>query len=373
MIKNIAIIENNILATNTIRQKLTMTLMEKGYHVTVLTTGTNEELETARSKGFNIIDVKASNQQLFDIWLYMRNIKKGLKFINADLCLTFTIRPAIWGNIITRQLKIPTITNITGIGPLFESNHFTYKAARALYKFVLKKTRKVFFQNENDMSLFLEKKFVPPDKAIRIPGSGVDHEYYKPIEIKKPNNKMVFLFISRLIKDKGIVEFVEAARILKDQLPDAEFCVLGGLWSQNLKTNIVTQSELSQWVNEGLINYLGAAADVRPYIASADCIVLPSYREGMSNVLLEAGSMGKPCVTCDTPGCKDIVIDGVTGFLCKTKNAKDLADKMKKMYLLSANERCDMGARARNKIIKEFDKEIVINAYLKAIDEINTN
>lgn len=373
MIKNIAIIENNILATNTIRHKLTITLMERGYNVTVLTTGTETELETARSKGFNIIDVKASNQQLFDVWLYMHNIKKALQSVNADLCLTFTIRPAIWGNIITRQLKIPTVTNITGIGPLFESDHFSYKGARALYKFVLKKTEKVFFQNKSDMNLFVEKKFVPAHKAIKIPGSGVDYEYYKPIEVKKDNSKVVFLFISRLIKDKGIIEYVEAARILKDQLPDAEFKVLGSLWTQNLKTNIVTSTELNSWITEGIINYLGSADDVRPYIASSDCIVLPSYREGMSNVLLEAGSMMKPCITCDTPGCNDIVVDNVTGLLCKVKNPEDLANTIKKMFLLTNEQRHEMGILARNRIIKYFDKKIVIDAYLKAIEEIDMN
>ena len=154
MKKNIAIIENNIIATNTIRKKLTSELMANGYNVTVLTTGTPEELSFARSHGFSVIDVKASNQHPLDVANYMRNIRRALKLCKADVCLTFTIRPAIWGNIVTRALKIPTITNITGIGPLFESNHPSYQAARRLYKIVLKRTQKIFFQNNNDMKLF---------------------------------------------------------------------------------------------------------------------------------------------------------------------------------------------------------------------------
>ncbi|MGZ4049482.1 MAG: glycosyltransferase, partial [Bacteroidia bacterium] len=152
-----------------------------------------------------------------------------------------------------------------------------------------------------------------------------------------------------------------------------EFKVLGSLWTQNLKTNIVTSTELNSWINEGVINYLGSADDVRPYIASSDCIVLPSYREGMSNVLLEAGSMMKPCITCDTPGCNDIVIDNITGLLCKVKNPEDLANTIKKMFLLTNEQRRAMGIAARNRIIKDFDKKIVIDAYLKAIEEINVN
>ncbi|MEP6711010.1 MAG: glycosyltransferase family 4 protein [Ferruginibacter sp.] len=367
--KNIVIIENNIIATNTIRQNLTRVLMDK-FNVTVLTTGTVMELARAKENGFILIDIKASNQHPVDVVNYLRNIKKALKAVKPDVVLTFTMRPAIWGNLVTRQLKVPTITNITGIGPLFNSNHVSYKAARNLYKFVLKKTALVFFQNFEDMGLFISKKFVPKNRAQRIPGSGVDHEYYKPVHLQKTDKTFRFLFISRLIKDKGILEYVAAAKKLKEQLPATEFQVLGPLWLQNLKGNIITQSEIDQWKREGIINYLGAKDDVRPFIAAADCIVLPSYREGMSNILLEAASMQKPCITCDTTGCNEIVEDNVTGFLCKVKDADDLAEKMKKMAHLTEQERLGMGVKARIKVIKEFDKQIVIDAYLNAINKL---
>lgn len=368
--KNIAIIENNIIATNTIRNKLTRVLIEQGFNITILTTGTDTELAIAKKNGFNIIDVKASNQHPLDVVNYILNIRKALMSIKPDIVLTFTIRPAIWGNFVTRKLKIPTISNITGIGPLFQSNHLSYKVARNLYKYALKKTVQVFFQNYEDMNLFIDKKFVQRNKVQRIPGSGVDHEYYKPIYVEKKDNKFSFLFIGRLIKDKGILEYVAASEKLKEKLSDAEFQVLGPLWTQNLKNNIISQNEIDKWQKESTINYLGAKDDVRPFIAAADCIVLPSYREGMSNILLEAASMQKPCITCDTTGCNDIVEDNVTGFLCKVKDADDLAVKMKKMYHLSQKERFDMGIKARAKVIKEFDKQIVIDAYLKAIEKI---
>ena len=274
------------------------------------------------------------------------------------------------GNLVTRTLKIPTITNITGIGPLFQSNHFTYKAARSLYKHALKKTAHVFFQNQDDMSLFLNKNFVSKTKAQRIPGSGVDHEYYKPIEAKNSDKAFRFLFIGRLVKDKGIIEYVEAAKKIKILFPEIEFQVLGPLWTQNLKKNTVTQVEIDEWQKQKIIHYLGAKDDVRPYIAEATCIVLPSYREGMSNILLEAASMQKPCITCDTTGCNDIVEDNVTGYLCKVKDADSLADKMKQMYELHPGKRKEMGIKARQKIIKEFDKQIVIDAYLDVINKI---
>ena len=370
MSKNLAIIENNIIATNTIRRKLTATLMEKGYRVTILTTGTEKELQLARERGFHIIDVKSSNKNPADIFQYTRNIRKALKETKADACLTFTIRPAIWGNLVTAKLNIPTITNITGIGPLFASKNPVYIAARAMYKFVLKKTARIFFQNVDDMNLFLKHKFIRPEVVGLVPGSGIDHEFFKPAELDHKQGKFVFLFISRLVKDKGIMEYVEAARMLKEQLSSAEFRILGPLWSQNLKKNTVTRQELDEWISKGWINYLGETVDVRPYIAAADCVVLPSYREGTSNVLLEASSMEKPVITCDTTGCREIVADGITGFLCKVADADDLAAKMKKMAELPAEKRNMMGKNARQKVKKEFDKQIVIDAYLQAIESV---
>lgn len=369
---HIAIIENNIIATNTIREKLARALVDKGYRVTILTTGSEAGMEQARKKGFGVIDVKGSTQNPFDIFIYMRNLSKALKATGASVCLTFTIRPAIWGNIVTRRLHIPTITNITGIGPLFERNNLAYRAARTLYKFVLKGTARIFFQNNDDMDIFVQKGFVSAERAQRIPGSGIDYRYYSPLPARNPDGRFVFLFISRLVKDKGIMEYVQAARMLKKELPNAVFRVLGPVWRQNLKDNTVSEEELRRWINEKIVDYSGETDDVRPHIAAADCIVLPSYREGTSNVLLEASSMERPCITCDTTGCREIVEDGVTGYLCKVQDAGSLAAAMKRMAGLPPETRQVMGETGRQKVIREFNKQLVIDAYLDAIEKINT-
>lgn len=366
----VAIIENNVLATNTIRGKLTQTLIEKGYDVLVLTTGQQDELELARSRGFKVVDVKGSNRNPKDISNYVINLQRALRNFKPHVVLTFTMRPAIWGNIVTRQLNIPTITNITGIGPLFESDKFTYKAARGLYKFVLKKTEKIFFQNFDDMNLFLQKNFVKADRAERIPGSGIDHSFYKPMHKDPSKAGFTFLFISRLIKDKGILEYVEAARLIRKDNPGVSFEVVGPYWSQNLKHNTITKEDVYGWERDGTIIYKGATEDVRPSIANADCIVLPSWREGTSNILLEAASMEKPCITCDTTGCNEIVEDNVTGYLVEVRNATDLAAKMQTMLNLSEEERLNMGKKARQHVIKNFDKQIVLDAYLNAIEAV---
>jgi glycosyltransferase involved in cell wall biosynthesis len=220
------------------------------------------------------------------------------------------------------------------------------------------------------MNLFIERKFVSPAIAERVPGSGVDYEKFRPIEVQeKAGNSFTFLFIGRLIKDKGIFEFVEAARMINEKYPNTVFNVIGPFWHQTLKSNTVSNADLQNWIQEGVINYLGEKKDVRQYIAEADCIVLPSYREGTSNILLEAASMEKPAITANVTGCKEVVEDGVTGFLCRVKDGGDLANKMEKMLFLSTEERTEMGKKARQKIIKEFDKQIVVEAYLKAIKE----
>ncbi|MEX1202936.1 MAG: glycosyltransferase family 4 protein [Ferruginibacter sp.] len=370
MEKNIVIIENHIISTNTVRQKLTQELMTQGYHVTVLSTGSEKELATARRKGFNVVDVGTSNTKILDVVRYVRKLYKEIKKADADICLTFTIRPAIWGNIVTRLLRVPTITNITGIGPLAKSNSLIYKIARILYRLVLKKTALVFFQNKDDLSIFLSKKFVKPNQTQVIPGSGIDYEYFKPIPRAEHEEGFVFLFIGRLIKDKGILEYVEAAKSLKENYPNMSCKILGPYYSQNLKENIITEKQILHWLDDGIVNHLGAADDVRPYIAEADCIILPSYREGMSNVLLEAGSMEKPCIASDTTGCNDIIIDHYNGFLCKVKNATDLALKMQSMMTLSEEERKQMGINARERVIQKFAKKIVLDAYLDAISKL---
>ncbi len=371
-IKKIAVIENSLFSTYTMRDSLMKRLMTDGYEVYVLT-HTNSFAAQVEKTGIKVINIGSGNLQPIKVSKYIYNLFTSLRRIKPDVVLTFSIRPAIWGNFITRFLRIPTITNITGVGPLFSSRNIAYKTARSFYQVALKKTSKVFFQNFDDMNLFIQHKFVNPERAERIPGSGVDYTRFSPIKRDKENECFSFLFIGRLIKDKGIFEYVEAARIIHKKFPKVHFGVIGPFWNQNLKSNTITKSELQNWIDEGIIDYMGEKTDVRNSVAKGDCIVLPSYREGTSNTLLEAASMEKPVITCNTTGCKEIVEDGITGFLCKVKDAQDLADKMEKMLLLSSIQREEMGKLAREKIIREYDKEIVIKAYLKAINDLSGN
>lgn len=368
--KKIAVIENGLFSTYTMRDGLMQRLLKENYEVTILT-HTNSFVSHVEKTGLHVINIGSGNLNPWKVLKYIFNLHQALKKIQPDVCLTFSIRPAIWGNFINRHLNIPTITNITGVGPLFISKNLAYRIARFVYRHALQQTKKVFFQNFDDMNLFLEKKFVTKEIAERVPGSGVDYLKFSPLTYAKTNEEhFIFLFIGRLIKDKGIFEFVDAARMIRKKYPNIIFNVIGPFWHQNLKSNTITKSDLQNWIDEGIIDYQGEKKDTRKFIAEADCIVLPSYREGTSNILLEASSMEKPVITTNTTGCKEIVDDQITGFLCKVKDAAHLAGKMEKMYLLSEEDRKTMGKKGREKIIKEFDKQIVINAYLKAIKGI---
>ncbi|MDP4261670.1 MAG: glycosyltransferase family 4 protein [Bacteroidota bacterium] len=366
----VAIIENHELGIYSIRHDLVMALAER-YEVTVLTEIDDSFKNGDLEKMVRFVDVGKSVLNPITAIKYNSRLRRALEEIKPDVCLTFTIRPAIYGNMVTNRLKIPTISTITGTGPLFESKSVSYTIARQLYKWVLKKTRFVFFPNYDDLEAFIRAKYIKREQAKRVPGSGVNYEKFAPMPSARNNDgKFIFLYISRLLKDKGVMEYVEAASIIKKEWPQAEFHIIGPLWTGNKKSLTVTQKELSEWIEKKWIVYHDKQKDVRPFIANADCVVMPSYREGMSNVLLEAASMARPLITTNVTGCRDIVENNVNGLLCKVRDGKDLAGKMKQMMNIPVPEREIMGRRGREKMIREFDKKRVIEIYLQAIDEI---
>ena len=368
--KKVAIIENHELGIYSIRHDLVEALAEK-FDLTVLTEIDNSFKSGDLSDKVRFVDVGKSVMNPIAAWKYMSKIKKALKEVQPDVSLAFTIRPAIYGSIVTRRMKIPAISTITGTGPLFDSKSLSYTIARFLYKWVLKKNRFVFFPNYDDLEEFVARKYITNEQARRVPGSGVNYEKFPPLQSTRNNDgKFVFLYISRLLKDKGVVEYVQAASIIRATHPEAEFHIVGPLWTGNKKSLTVTQGELNDWIAKELVVYHDKQKDVRPFIANADCVVMPSYREGMSNVLLEAASMARPLITTNVTGCRDIVEDGVNGLLCEVKSGTDLADKMEKMMALSKDQRTRMGEKGREKMIREFDKKIVIEKYLAAIKEI---
>jgi glycosyltransferase involved in cell wall biosynthesis len=307
-----------------------------------------------------------------DLLLLLRFIRL-LKHERPAVYLGYTVKPNIYGSLAAELLRIPVINNIAGLGIVFVKHGLLTRFVKSLYRRSLSGSRKVFFQNRDDLAHFIEAGLVRPQSTDLLPGSGVDLHKFRvaPLPQIGPDSRddFRFLLIARMLWDKGIGEFVEAARQVKQQFPKVRFCMLGFLDVKNPAA--ISQEQMRQWVNEGAIEYLGSTDDVRQEIEKAHCVVLPSYyREGTPRSLLESAGMGRPIITTDAVGCREAVDDGVNGYLCKPRDATDLADKMITMLGLSDKELDEMGRQGRMKMEREFDEDLVIGKYLEAIDEI---
>ncbi|WP_286889487.1 glycosyltransferase family 4 protein [Pseudoalteromonas sp. ESRF-bin5] len=294
------------------------------------------------------------------------NFYKIYKGKKVDVVLNFTPKNNIYSTFAARTAGVRVINNIAGLGTLFINESIPSKIARLLYKYSQSKADFIFFQNEDDRALFKFHKIAQNVKSDRLPGSGADLSRFT-VSPAPDDGVVRFLLIARMLFDKGIGQYVEAARVLKDKYGSSvEFKLLGFLDVDN--PSAVSKEQMAEWVNEGVVNYLGTSDNVEAEIAQVDCMVLPSYyREGVPKSLLEAGAMGKPIVTTDNVGCRETVDDGYNGFICKPKSSKSLEFSLDKIIALSHDERLKLGSNSRLKIESEFDERIVIEKYLKAI------
>jgi len=288
--------------------------------------------------------------------------KKIIKTINPDIILTYTIKPNIYGTYAASKYKKPVVMNITGVGTAF-TNPKLKLLVSMLYKYACKKASFVFFQNKSNYSLFLSNKLVKSNKAKVIPGSGVNIEKFKPMKKQNKDGITRFLFIGRIMKEKGIEEYLKAAYKITKKYPNTEFQILGRFEEEQYKGSILLNNKNSK------IKYLGISNDVRKEIKEVDCIVNPSYHEGMSNVLLEGAAMGKPLIASDIPGCREIIIDDYNGFLFENKSIKSLIEKINAFISLSKEKKAEMGINSRRLVEKKFDRAIVINEYLQIINK----
>lgn len=287
----------------------------------------------------------------------------------------FTIKPVIYGSLAARLAGVPRIVNtVTGLGYVFTENNRRWlrRVVEMQYRLALACAHHTFFQNRDDLEMFLNLRFINPRKVGLLPGSGVDTEYFAPQsseEAADPHAPVIFLMIARLLRDKGVYEFVEAARRVKAQHPEARFQLLGSRDERN--PTVVAAVDLEAWVSEGIVEWLGQVEDVRSSIAKADVVTLPSYREGTPRSLLEAASMGKPLITTDVPGCREVVEEGINGFLVPAKDAEALAGAMLRMIANPEGRRL-MGCAGREKVQREFQESSVIQRVMQSYHpEIN--
>ncbi|MBN1967936.1 MAG: glycosyltransferase family 4 protein [Candidatus Delongbacteria bacterium] len=362
--KKIAIIYNTSWYVYNFRVNLIKHLQTFGAKIIVLAPRDNftEKLIQLGCE-FQEIYVKGNGMNPFQDLYTLYTIKKALKLVKPDICLQYTIKPNIYGSIACLSKKIPVINNVAGLGSLFEKKNIMTIFALNLYKFAFKKASHIFFQNNDDLSLFKTHNIISNNYS-RIPGSGVDLERFKDFE--EFQEKKSFLLFSRLLKSKGVEEYLKAAEILKKDYPDYSFKLLGHFEKNN--NQYIDESILNKFVSNGTIEYLGETDNVVPFIKDSGCIVLPSYyREGVPRSLLESAAMSKAIITTDHIGCRDAVIDGFNGYLCEVENYKDLADKMRKYIILSIEEKKSFGRNSRLFVEKYFDEKIVLDNYYSTI------
>jgi glycosyltransferase involved in cell wall biosynthesis len=341
-------------------------LQERGYRIVALAPD-DEYRARLEEMGVELYPIAIDSKgmsPLRDLILLAR-YRTVLSRLKPSLFLGYTIKPNIYGSLAAHSLGIPVINNISGLGTAFINERLLTRIATGLYRIALRRSHTVFFQNDEDRRLFLARKIVRPEQAGLLPGSGVDIQRFRPAEPAGERDGFTFLFVGRLLWDKGVREFVEAARLVRTRRRETRFRLLGFLDVPN--RTAVARSDVDGWVAEGLIEYLGAQGDVRPFVAAADCIVLPSYREGLPRTLLEGAAMGKPLIASDVPGCREVVEDQANGLLCTVRDPASLADAMIRMAEMPHQRRAEMGALGRRTVEERFDQQIVIGLYLRAI------
>jgi glycosyltransferase involved in cell wall biosynthesis len=369
--KKIVLVSNASWTMVKFRFGLMAKLKELNYEVIVISPKDDYSSEIEQI-GCRFIDIEIDNKGInpFKDLKLIYNLFKIYKQLQADLVIHYTVKPNIYGSTAALLTKTKCFSVIPGLGYAFINENLTAKIVKLLYKLALKIPKVVWFINNDDKAVFLKSKLVDSKKVGMINGEGINTEYYKPFEKKQvtENKDFSFLMISRILEDKGVYEYVEAAKILRAKYQDIKFQLLGPIYLLNPSS--ISKESVYGWHNDGIIEYLGESKDVRSFISNSDCVVLPSYREGKGMTLVEGASMAKPLIATDVPGCRDVVDDKVSGFLCEVKNAKDLASKMENLYNLSSEERELMGREGRAKMMKELDENIVINKYLIKIKKI---
>ena len=369
--KKIIITSNSVWNVVNFRKGIILDIIDNNFEV-IIVAPSDEYMPKLRKLGCKYININIDNSgvsPINDLYLIFQYLKVFYK-VKPDVVLSYTVKPNIYGSIAANIYSIPIINNISGLGTAFIKGGALGNIVRWLYNISLNKSKHVFFQNNDDRGLFLNKNLVTREQSSNLPGSGVDLWYYQPINIdfSKRNSEFIFLLVARLIWDKGIKEYIDAARIIKRSNPSVRFQILGFLNVDN--QTAVLQSDIDSWTREGVVEYLGDTDDVKFFIQESYCVVLPSYREGTPKVLLEAAAIGRPIITTNVEGCKEVVDDGVNGYLCNVRDANDLAEKMNTMINMDFKDIEKMGSMGRKKMEREFDEKIVINQYMSEVNQI---
>lgn len=350
------------------RHGLITTLLEKGFVISILAPK-DECSDKLEAMGCQIFDLHMSAKGVnpFADFVLMTRIALFYRRLKPDFIIHYTIKPNIYGTLAARLTSIPSLAVTTGLGYTFLNNNLVAKIARQLYKLAFNFPEEIWFLNADDKHAFLRHNLVDKNKAIILRSEGINTAHFTSLPKPLNDGKFRFLLIARMLWDKGIGEYVEAARKVRARHPNAVFQLLGATGVPN--PSVIGREQIAEWEAAGDVEYLGTTDDVRSIIAQADCVVLPSYREGVPRTLMEAAAMGKPLITTDTAGCRDVVHHEQTGLLCPLKDSHALANSMELMLNMCNEKREAMGAAGRSFMIENFEEQKVISQYLQMLDK----
>lgn len=365
MKQKILLISNYGLGFYNFKKELVFELLRLGYEVH-FAVPQYEKLERLTSEGAVCHEISVDRRginPIKDLGLICQ-FKRLFRAVKPDVVISHTIKPNIYASITARRYKIPYLNNITGLGSALQSESILAQILRLLYRYALSESSGIFFENGGNKGYFQKYHIGKAESYVVVPGAGVNTDEFMPGNPKRARKSLKFLFIGRIMKEKGIEEFFAAAEYIKQRDPSVKFQIVGFYDEPEYSARIDALTD------KDIIEFSGVSHDTRVEMKDADCVVLPSYHEGMSNVLLEGASMGLPLITSDIPGCREAVDDGITGFLCSPANAESLIAAMEKFIALTDDERYNMGQAGREKIKKEFDRNIVVDRYVNRIRSV---
>lgn len=364
MSKKILILSNHFITIYAFRKEVVQRMLDDGNKVYICTPA-DEQNKYFEDMGCKIIEIsmeRRGTNPLKDMRL-VASYKKIMKQINPDIIFSYTIKPNIYGTLASNSLGLKQICNITGTGATFLKNGILSRIARMLYKASVKKCYKVFFQNTGDMEYFKQHKMVGKNIDL-IPGSGVNiiqHAFTEMLTDEVVN----FIFIGRVMAVKGVDQYLDCAKAIREKYPNTCFYIAG--WNEEEKYKKLVED----YQSKGYVKYIGFQKDIDSWIHKCHCTILPSLGgEGVPNVLLESAAIGRPCIASDINGSKDVVDDGVTGYLYETGNSKSLINKVEKFLALPFEQKKTMGIAGHEKVASQFNRDIVIDKYMDEVKKI---
>ncbi|WP_188722946.1 glycosyltransferase family 4 protein [Nitratireductor aestuarii] len=348
------------------RRPVVEALRTAGHSVTILAP-TDDSVGEVERIGCQFISLTMNIKGLnpIDDLRLLHEFRSVFKRESPQVILSYTIKNNIFGALAAKMLRIPFIPNVTGLGTAFLSGSVLQALVEQLYRVAFVGLPVIFFQNTDDRNLFLQRKLITKEQGHLLSGSGINLQHFLPAAFPPRRSPPTFLMISRVLKDKGVIEFVEAARRVRQDFPRPRFQLLGSIDSEN--RSAIAKETVMNWHREGVIEYLGHQRDVRPFIAAAHCVVLPSYREGAPRTLIEAASMGRPVITTNVPGCRSVVEKDVTGLLCEARSGESLYVACRQFLEMPFDAQVSMGKAGREKMVREFDETLIVSAYQNAI------